>query len=98
MPCPQEEIGDLFVTRKRLMLKLLPSNKSGSVPIRWFPDGAVTNSRIAAQDVAGLVDRLRGRTRVVRGLTLMTDHGARLDLHKSGLARVVERAGFRLLV
>lgn len=97
MPRLNEEVGDLFVTESRLMLKLLPSNKSGSATIRWFADGSVTDQRRAARDIAALVSRLKGKTRVVRGLTLMTSQGLRFDLRKSGLARAVQDAGYRLL-
>lgn len=93
----EEEVGDLFITEKQLMLKLLPSNKSGSKPIAWFAKGVVKNPRAAAKDIASLVSKLKGKTRVVRGLTLMTDRGLQFDLNKSGLAKAVEKAGFNLI-
>ncbi|TPW17951.1 MAG: hypothetical protein FD126_3542 [Elusimicrobia bacterium] len=93
----QEEVGDLFVTEKLLTLKLLPSGKSGSKVIRWFVDGAVVNNSAAAKDIAGLVNKLRGRSRVVRNLTLMTDRGAQQDITSSGLPAAVAKAGFNPL-
>jgi len=93
----EEEVGDLFVTEGRILLKLLPSKKSAARPIRWFSKGLVTDHRGAVQDISRLVDRLRRPSSVVRGLTLMTDRGLGFDLEKSGLARAVQRAGFRLL-
>ena len=43
------EVGDLFVTETALTLKLMPSRKTGTVPIRWFAkDGGVVNVRAAA--------------------------------------------------
>lgn len=93
----QEEVGDLFVTEKLLTLKLLPSGKSGSKVIRWFVDGAVVNNSAAAKDIASLVNKLRGRSRVVRNLTLMTDRGAQQDISDSGLPAAVAKAGFNPL-
>src|ERR1700733_15014210 len=93
----EEEVGDLFVTENLMMLKLLPSNKSASQPIEWFSEGKVTNHRSAAKDIATLVERLRGKSRVVRGLTLMTDKGISFDAAKSGLDKAVEKAGFMLI-
>ena len=92
-----EEIGDLFISEKLMMLKLLPSNKSASQAIEWFSNGTVTNHRMAARDIAALVERVRGKSRVVRGLTLMTDRGLRFDVTKSGLDKAVQRAGFTLI-
>lgn len=93
----QEEVGDLFVTEKELLIKLLPSRKSGSMSIDWFEGGRVKDHHGAAKDILSLVERIRRRTSVVRGLTLMTDRGLRFDLGRSGLPRAVERAGFRVL-
>ena len=93
----KEEVVDLFVTENQIMLKLLPSNKSGTQTIEWFSKGIVTNHHMAAKDIAALVERLRGKSQVVRGLTLMTDKGLRFDISKSGLDKVVEKAGFRLI-
>lgn len=93
----EEEVGDLFITESKMMLKLLPSNKSATQPIRWFENGVVKNHQTAAKDIAALVERLRGKTRVVRGLTLMTDRGLRFDIAKSGLERAVEKAGFDVI-
>ncbi len=92
-----EEVGDLFVTGTSLMVKLLPSRKEGSKPIRWFANGSVTDARVAAKDIAALVGRIRRKSSVVRGLTVMTDRGLRFDLKKSGLADAVEKAGFKPL-
>ncbi len=89
-----EEVGDLFVTETSMTIKLMPSKKSGSKPIRWFVGGAVNDNRAAARDIASLVKRLRGKTKVVRGLTLMTDRGLDQDLGQTGLAEAVSRAGF----
>ena len=94
---PQEEVGDLFVTERELLLKLLPSNKTATKRIRWFLNGAVTDHQEAVEDIAGLVARIKGKTRIVRGLTLMTHHGPAFDLAGSGLSRAVERAGFSVL-
>ena len=94
---PQEEVGDLFITEEHILLKLLPSNKSASKRISWFSEGFVTNHTTAAQDIATLVERVRGRSRVVRGLTLMTHHGMHFNLRKSGLEKAVMKAGFRIL-
>lgn len=92
-----EEVGDLFVTESSLMLKLLPSRKVGSKPIRWFSNGEVTNTRAAAKDIATLIGKVRRKTSVVRGLTVMTDRGLRFDLSESGLHEAVEKAGFDML-
>lgn len=93
----EEEVGDLFVTEELLCLKLLPSDKRASKRIKWFVGGAVTDPAAAIEDISRLVDRTRGRSRVVRGLTLMTNHGKDFDTAKSGLARAVAKAGFRIL-
>lgn len=93
----EEEVGDLFITENKMMLKLLPSNKSATQPIRWFENGVVKNHQTAAKDIAAIVERLRGKTRVVRGLTLMTDKGLRFDIAKSGLEKAVEKAGFDVI-
>ena len=92
-----EEVGDLFVTQTSLMIKLLPSRKVGSKPISWFADGSVTNVRVAARDIALLIGKVRRKTSVVRGLTVMTDRGLRFYLSKSGLNEAVEKAGFEML-
>ena len=92
-----EEVGDLFVTETMVTVKLLPSKKSGSRLIRWFSGGRVVNVRSAAKDIAYLVGRLRGRSRVVKGLTVMTDGGLSVDLDKTGLPEAVEKAGFLVL-
>src|SRR5205807_2695399 len=65
----EQEVGDLFVTQELIVLKLLPSNRSASRRIRWFANGAVTDHAAAAQDIATLVERLIGRSHVIRGLT-----------------------------
>lgn len=92
-----EEVGDLFVTERAVTVKLMPSKKSGSRMIRWFSGGQVTNVRVAAKDIAYLVGKLQGRSRVVRGLTVMTDQGVAMDLDKTGLSAAVERAGFSVI-
>ena len=91
------EVGDLFVTETAITVKLLPSKKSGSRPIRWFEDGRVTNARNAAKDLKYLVGKLQGAKRVVRGLTVMTDRGASYDLTETGLHEVLELAGLEVL-
>ena len=90
----QEEVGDLFVTDRLMTIKLMPSKKSASKAIGWFQSGSVTNHRRAAREIAALVERLRGKSRVVRGLTLMTDKGVDTDLTETGLIEAVSRAGF----
>ena len=97
MKTREEEVGDLFITEKHLMLKLLPSNKSGSKPIEWFANGIVRDHEAAAEDIALLVSKLKGKSRVVKGLTLMTDKGLRFDVVKSGLAKAVQKAGFEVI-
>ena len=96
-PKKQVEVGDLFVTESAVTIKLLPSKKSGTRPIRWFLGGSVTNVHLAAKDIAFLVGKVQGRTRVVRALTVMTDRGAGHDLEKTGLSRAIEKAGFEVL-
>ncbi|MFC1678964.1 hypothetical protein ACFL2T_02000 [Elusimicrobiota bacterium] len=93
-----EEVGDLFVTDSILTVKLLPSKKSASKPISWFNDGVVTDHSAAAKDIAHLVSRVKGKSRIVRGLTLMTDRGVNQDLNDTGLPRVVTKAGYTPLV
>ena len=95
-PMP-EEVGDLFVTDSSVTLKLLPSRKSGSHNIRWFSGGSVTNVKLAARDISCLVGRLKGRSRIVRGLTVATDRGGGVDLQKTGLPKAVAKAGFSIL-
>lgn len=92
-----EEVGDLFVTETSLMVKLLPSRTVGAKPIRWFADGSVTNVRAASRDIALLIGKVRRKTSVVRGLTVMTNRGLRFDLSKSGLGEAVKKAGFEML-
>jgi hypothetical protein len=92
-----EEVGDLFVTESMVTVKLLPSKKSGSRPIRWFSRGCVTNVRSAAKDIAYLIGKLQGRSRIVRSLTVMTDRGAGYDLAKTRLAEAIQKAGFSVL-
>lgn len=93
----QEEVGDLFVTDRLMTIKLLPSKKSASKAIQWFQSGAVTDNRRAAREIAELVSRLQGKSRVVRGLTLMTDKGVDTDLSETGLIEAVSKAGFEPL-
>ena len=93
----QEEVGDLFVTETAITVKLLPSKKSGSRPIRWFMDGRVTNAKTAAKDIRYLIGKLQGAKRVVRGLTVMTDRGAAYDLTNTGLTEAVKAAGLFVL-
>ena len=79
------------------MLKLLPSRKAGSLPIRWFAGGGVTDVGRAAKDIQYLVGKLQGRSRVVRGLTVMTDKGRGTDLSSTRLDEAVRKAGFDVL-
>ena len=90
----QEEVGDLFVTENSMTVKLMPSRKVASRPIHWFQDGAVTDQRKAAKEIAQLVGRLQGKSRIVRGLTLGTDKGVDCDLSDTGLKEAVAKAGF----
>jgi hypothetical protein len=91
------EIGDLFVTETALTLKLMPSRKSGTVPIRWFAKGGVTNVRRAAKDIQFLVGKIRGRKLQVRGLNVTTDKGRDTDLVGTRLSEAVVKAGFRVI-
>lgn len=89
------EVGDLFVTETAITLKLMPSRKSGTVPIRWFAkDGGVTNVRRAAKDIQFLVGKIQGRKLAVRGLVVTTDQGRDTDLVRTRLCEAVEKAGF----
>jgi hypothetical protein len=90
----QEEVGDLFVTDSLMTIKLLPSRKSASKPIRWFENGQVVDHSEAAKDIAGVVGRLIGKNRTVRGLTIMTEKGTQQNLGRTGLLKVVSKAGF----
>ena len=94
MKTKQEEVGDIFVTESIMTVKLLPSKKSGSKPIRWFIDGVVADHRAAIKDIAALVNRVQGKSRIVRGLTMMTDRGVNQDINDTGLPKVVAKAGF----
>lgn len=96
-PKVQEEVGDLFVTGSSLTLKLMPSKKTASRPIGWFAEGSVTNVKSAAKDIAYLVGKLQGRSRVVKRLTVMTELGMSADLDKTGLPKAVAKAGFSIL-
>lgn len=93
----QIEVGDLFVTESAVTVKLLPSKKSGTRPIRWFSGGSVTNVHLAAKDIAYLIGKLQGSNRIVRALTVMTDRGAGCDIEKTGLPKAIEKAGFEML-
>lgn len=97
MKSTTEEVGDLFVTESLLTVKLMPSRKSGQKTIRWFTNNRVSNHGAAARDIASLVNKLRGRSRVVRRLTLTTDRGAQHDLTATGLLEAVSKAGFQPL-
>ena len=89
------EVGDLFVTETAITLKLMPSRKSGTVPIRWFAkEGGVTNVRRAAKDIQFLVGKIQGRKLAVRGLVVTTDQGRDTDLVRTRLSEAVEKAGF----
>ena len=57
----------------------------------------MTNVRSAARDIAYLIGRLQGRSKVVRGMTVMTDRGPRIDLDKTGLPKAIQKAGFEVL-
>ena len=92
-----EEVGDLFVTETSVTVKLLPSKKEGRRSICWFNKGAVTNVRSAAKDIAILIGKLKGRSRTVRGLTVMTDQGVQFDTSKTGLHEAIKKAGFEVL-
>ena len=90
----QEEVGDLFVTEARMTVKLMPSKRSATKTIRWFVDGVVIDHRAAVKDISGLIKRIQGKSRTVRGLTLMTDRGCDTDLTQTGLLEAVSKAGF----
>ncbi|MFI5348559.1 MAG: hypothetical protein ACHQ2Z_03360 [Elusimicrobiota bacterium] len=92
------EVGDLFVTETALTLKLMPSRKTGTVPIRWFAkDGGVINVRRAAKDIQVLVGKIQGRKLVVRGLVVTTDLGRDTDLVRTRLSEAVNKAGFEVI-
>ena len=91
------EIGDLFVSETALTLKLMPSRKSDTVPIRWFTKAGVTNLRRAAKDIQFLVGKLQGRKLSVRGLTVTTEKGRDTDLVGTRLSEAVSKAGFEVL-
>lgn len=91
------EVGDLFVTETALTLKLMPSRKSGTVPIRWFAKSGVTNVRRAAKDIQFLVGKIQGRRLAVRGLVVTTDQGRDTDLVRTRLHEAVEKAGFTVI-
>ena len=105
MPSPMSEksqqeyeVGDLFVTETALTLKLMPSRKSGTVPIRGFAkDGGVTNVRRAAKDIQFLVGKIQGRKLMVRGLVVTTDLGRDTDLVRTRLSEAVNKAGFEII-
>lgn len=98
MPQNQEfEVGDLFVTETAITVKLMPSRKSGTVPIRWFSKDGVTNVRRAAKDIQILVGKIQGRKLMVRGLTVTTDKGRDTDLVGTRLSEAVTKAGFEVL-
>lgn len=91
------EVGDLFVTESSLTLKLLPSRKSGTVPIRWFSNGCVTNVKVAAKDIQVLVGKLRSKKRQVRAINVTTAQGRDTDLVKTRLNEAVSKAGFEVI-
>lgn len=97
---PQQvyEVGDLFVTETALTLKLMPSRKTGTLPIRWFAkDGGVINVRAAAKDIQSLVGKIQGRKLMVRGLVVTTDQGRDTDLVRTRLSEAVIKAGFEVI-
>ncbi|MEK7384118.1 MAG: hypothetical protein AAB262_12645 [Elusimicrobiota bacterium] len=96
-PHQEFEVGDLFVTDIALTLKLLPSRKSATLPIRWFAKDGVTNVRRAAKDIQHLVGKLQGAKLTVRGLTVVTDRGQETDLVRTRLIEAVSMAGFEVL-
>jgi len=96
-PQQEYEVGDLFVTDTALTLKLLPSRKSATVPIRWFAKDGVTSVRRAAKDIQHLVGKLQGAKLSVRGLTVVTDRGRETDLVRTRLVAAVSMAGFEVL-
>jgi hypothetical protein len=91
------EVGDLFVTESALTLKLMPSRKSGTLPISWFEKGGVTNVRRAAKDIQSLVGKIQGRRLRVRGLNVTTDRGRDTDLVTTRLCEAVVKAGFEVI-
>lgn len=92
------EVGDLFVSETALTLKLMPSRKSGTVPIRWFAkDGGVTNVRRAAKDIQFLVGKIQGRKGVLRGLVVTTHLGRDTDLIATRLSEAIQKAGFEVI-
>jgi hypothetical protein len=92
------EVGDLFVTETALTLKLMPSRKTGTVPIRWFAkEGGVINVRAAAKDIQVLVGKIQGRKLKVRGLVVTTDLGRDTDLVSTRLTEAVKKAGFEVI-
>jgi hypothetical protein len=92
------EVGDLFVTETALTLKLMPSKKSGTVPIAWFAkDGGVTNVKRAAKDIQFLVGKIMGPKLLVRGLVVTTDQGSDTDLVRMRLSEAVTKAGFTVI-
>ncbi len=93
----QEEVGDLFVTEHAVTVKLMPSKKTGTRPVRWFKDGKVTNVKAAAKDIAYVIGKVQGPRRIVKRLTVMTDGGVTVDLDKTGLPKAVEKAGYSVL-
>ncbi len=93
----QTEVGDLFVTESSLTLKLLPSRKSGTMTIRWFSNGCVTNVKGAAKDIQVLVGKLKGKKRQVRALNVTTAQGRDTDLVKTRLNEAVSKAGFEVI-
>ena len=92
------EVGDLFVTETALTLKLMPSRKTGTVPIRWFAkNGGVINVRQATKDIKVLVGKIQGRKLMVRGLVVTTDQGRDTDLVRTRLSEAVNKAGFEVI-
>lgn len=92
------EVGDLFVTETALTVKLMPSRKTGTVPIRWFAkNGGVINVRAAAKDIQSLVGKIQGRKLMVRGLVVTTDQGRDTDLVRTRLSEAVIKAGFKVI-
>jgi hypothetical protein len=97
-PQQEYEVGDLFVTETALTLKLMPSRKSGTVPIRWFAkQGGVTNVRRAAKDIQVLVGKIQGSRLMVRGLVVTTNLGRDTDLVRTRLSEAVNKAGFKVI-
>ncbi|MBI4377079.1 MAG: hypothetical protein HY549_11595 [Elusimicrobia bacterium] len=92
-----QEVGDLFVTETMVTVKLMPSKRTGSRLIRWFSGGNVTNLKLAAKDIAFLIGKVQGKTRLVRALTVMTDRGPAADPDKIGLTAAVQKAGFQVI-